>query len=594
MKISDYIVDFLANQGVKHVFAVTGGASLHLIDSIARHPAISYICPQHEQAGAMAADAYARATGNLGVAVSTSGPGATNMLTGVCGAYYDSVPVLYITGQVATFRMKGETGVRQVGFQETDTVDIYKPVTKYAVCVKEPTKIRYELEKACHIARSGRPGPVLLDIPDNIQREAVEPTTLGPFAEEAVGRDVRGFASSVDECIQFLHEAKRPVIIFGWGIRSSKAEKEAETLLDLLGFPVVTTWAVADLIPAEHPGLQGTFGTHGTRYGNFAVQNADLILSIGSRLDTKATGSPMSNFARGARKIIVDVDATELNKFHEFGMNVELLIQADARDFLVALNQRIGTIAQNDAVSAWRNRIHEWRKRYPICPPEYYLERDVNPYVFIRTLSNECREGETLVVDTGCAIAWMMQAFEFKNNQRLYHDWNNTAMGWALPASIGASLAGNRHPVVCVTGDGSLQMNIQELATIRYLLLPVKIFLISNEGYSMIRQTQEQWLDGRYEASTVTTGLAFPDFCKIAEAYGYRTLSIGLNRDLPGVVKEVLQSEESIFCTVHISPEHRVIPQVKFGRPNEDMEPLLERPEFLENMIVDPAPASLK
>jgi len=592
MKLSDYVASFLAKQGIRHVFAISGGASLHLIHSIAKTPGISYVCPQHEQAGAMAADAYSRVTGNLGAAIATSGPGATNMITGVCCAYYDSIPVIYITGQVTTFRLKRNSGVRQLGFQETDTVDIYKPITKYAVRLDNPERIRFELEKATYLAKSGRPGPVLIDIPDDLQRTEIDSDGLESFVPEQETSDLSQLLEQVGRCIQLVNEAKRPVLILGWGIRLAKAEEEAKRLVAALGFPVVLTWAAMDMFPSDYPLVVGPFGSHGTRYGNFTVQNADLILVVGARLDTRERGSPIATFAREAKKIVIDVDSAELNKFKMLGMDVDVLIHSDARDFLQAINRRMDEISPQD-ISDWKKRIEEWKAKFPICLPEYYKQEEVNPYVFVKALSKESAEGDVIVVDTGCAIAWMMQAFEFKPNQRLFHDFNNTAMGYALPASIGACFALDGQPITCVTGDGSLQMNIQELATVVRHRLPIKIFLINNHGYSMIRQTQDQWLGSRYLASTVEGGLAFPDFVKVAKVYGFKTLTIASNRELHERIREVFDSDGPVFCNVEIRPEHRVIPQTKFGRPIEDAEPLLDRREFLKNMIVKPVEASL-
>jgi len=593
MKLSDYVAEFLARQGIRHVFVVSGGASIHLIDSIAKHPNIDFVCPQHEQAGAMAADGYARVSGNLGAAIATSGPGATNFLTGVCSAYYDSVPVIYITGQVSTFRKKGDTGVRQIGFQETDTVPIFTPVTKYAVQVDDPKRIRYELEKACFIAKTGRPGPVLIDIPDNIQREDIVPDKLDFYKPRAFAGSKVNLSAEIDKCIYWFKNAKRPLIILGWGIHLGKASQQVRKLIGSLGVPFVPTWAIADILPSDHPLYVGTFGTHGTRYANFAVQNADFILSIGSRLDTKATGSPIATFAREAKKIIVDVDLGELNKFRTFGLNIDLVINSDARNFIEAFNEKAVGIARKD-ISKWIARISLWKEKYPICPVKYYEDEDVNPYVFVKFLSKECGEGDILILDTGCALAWMLQAFEFKKHQRLFHDFNNTAMGWALPASIGAAFTLSASRVICVTGDGSLHMNIQELATVIRHQLPIKIFLINNHGYSMIKQTQDQWLNSLYSASTVDGGLALPNFMKVAEAYGFNTVSISKNDKMRDHIREALNNEGPSFCSVEISPDHRVIPQVKFGRPNEDAEPLLERQEFFKNMIIKPLNVSLE
>lgn len=595
MKLSDFVADFLARQGIRHVFAISGGASLHLIHSIAEHPDIEHVCPQHEQAGAMAADGYARATGNMGAAIATSGPGATNLITGICCSYYDSVPTIFITGQVTTFRFKGDTGVRQYGFQETDIVEMCRPVTKYVTVIKDPKMVRYELEKACYIARTGRPGPVLVDIPDNVQREQIQVETLEGYTPEpeiASGAAAAGrMRSDVERCLMHLYKARRPVLIVGWGVRLAKADVVARELIEKLGFPVVPTWGMVDFLPHDHPQLVGSFGTHGTRYGNFTVQNADLILAIGTRLDTHEAGSPLSTFARGATKIVVDIDPAELGKFSKFGMDTDLLICADAGEFIMNLARAVERDRLGD-ISDWGRKIDEWKTNYPICPQQYYAEEPVNPYVFVKTLSAVLQEQASIYVDTGCAIAWMMQAFEVKRGQRIVHDFNNTAMGYALPASIGACLALNRKPVICVTGDGSLQMNIQELATVLRHDLPIKIILLNNHGYSMIQQTQDQWLGSKYVASTVEGGLAMPDFTRVAQAYGYKTFDIRANSELRASLDPIVNEPGPIFCNVDIKATHRVIPQVKFGRPIEDPEPFIDRREFLATMIVPPLAVS--
>lgn len=587
MKLSDYVAKFLSERGVKHVFAISGGASVHLIHSIAEASGIEFVCPQHEQAGAMAADGYSRVSGSLGAAIATSGPGATNLITGVCGAYFDSVPVIFITGQVSTFRMKGDIGVRQIGFQETDCMDMYKSITNYAVTLDKAKNIRHELEKGYFLAKHGRPGPVLIDIPDNLQREEVNPIKLKPFIPEDNPMQYKPKDGDLERCMELFKESKRPVVVLGWGIHLANAHKKTRKFVERLGFPVVPTWAIAHIIPTDHPLFVGTFGTHGTRYANFAVQNSDLILSIGSRLDTKATGSPINTFAREAKKIVVDIDANELNKFKKFGMDVELLINSDAKDFVISMYTKIQDMKKVDVYN-WLKQIKVWKQKYPICPHKYYQEEDVNPYVFVKALSRESAEGDTIVIDTGCTVAWIMQAFDFKENQRLFHDFNNTAMGWALPASIGACFALDKKPITCVTGDGALLMNIQELATVTKHQLPIKIFLLNNEGYSMVQQTQDQWLESKYYATSLEGGLTSPNFSRIAEAHGIRSITISKNYEIDETIKKVMNHNGPVFCNVMIKPEHRVIPQVKFGKPNEDPEPLLPREEFFGNMIIKP------
>ena len=352
MKLSGYVAKFLADQGIRHVFAISGGASLHLIDSVKKSPNIDFICPQHEQAGAMAADGYARVTRNLGAAISTSGPGATNMLTGVCCAYYDSVPVIYITGQVASFRLSGDSGVRQTGFQETAVVDIFKPVTKYAAILTDVSRIRYELEKACYLAKSGRPGPVLIDIPDDLQREEINPDELESFAIPAKQQsDHKELDRIVENCLELVSKASRPIVILGWGVYLANAEDEATYFVEKLNLPVAPTWALLHAFPADHPLLVGPIGTHGTRYGNYAVQNADLLITIGSRNDTRVAGG-LEDFGREAKKIIVDIDKHELKKFEKYGRDYALLVEADALDFLRIANQKLDKI-KAPQVATW-------------------------------------------------------------------------------------------------------------------------------------------------------------------------------------------------------------------------------------------------
>lgn len=595
MKLSDYVADFLAGQGIRHVFAITGGASIHLIHSIADRPGVDFICPQHEQGGAMAADGYARVRGDLGAAIATSGPGATNMITGICCSWFDSVPVLYITGQVTTFRLKGDTGVRQMGFQETEIVTMVKPITKYANMVTDAKMIRYELEKAVYIARSGRPGPVLIDIPDDLQRSQINVEELEGFTPPppASVHSAEALSSSIAKCLPLIAAAKRPVLVVGWGVRLAGAVKEIHELAERLGFPIVPSWAAMDIFPSDHPQLVGGFGTHGTRYGNFAVQNADLVLAIGARLSTRETGSPLSSWARGAKTIIVDIDNAELGKFPSFDKPLDLPIVADAKTFISSLLAKLNSVKAPD-ISDWSKRVRAWKQRYPIFDPAFRLEGPVNPYVFVEELSQATEEGEQFFIDTGCAIAWMMQGFRFKPGQRSYHAFNTTPMGYALPAAIGGSLALDGKRVVCIAGDGALLMNIQELVTAPRHKLPIKLFLMNNNGYSMVQQTQEQWLGGNYHATTVEGGLAFPDFVKLAQACSFGTVSVDKNKDLASAIRQTLEMPGPVLCDVRIPSTQRVRPQSKFGYPIEDAEPLLPREEFLENMLVPPMEISTR
>lgn len=595
VKLADFVADFLAQQGIRHVFIISGGASIHLLHAVGAHPKVEHICPHHEQAGAMAADAYARVTGNLGCAIATSGPGATNMITGIAGAWFDSIPVLYITGQVTTFRMKGDTGVRQLGFQETEIIPMVRPITKYAAQIADPRQILYELEKAVHIAKSGRPGPVLIDIPDDLQRELIDTKNLSGFVPDGAEPKTAAEPTSgeLDSAVALLEAAERPVVVLGWGVRLAGGIEAVRDLVEHLSFPVLTSWGARDILPADHPLLAGTFGTHGTRAGNFAVQNADLVLSIGARLSTRETGSPMDSWAREARTIVVDIDSAELRKFEKFGKQITLPICADARMFAEAMSGRSNEVARND-IGAWRERIAGWRKTYPVCPPELADEPGVNPYVFVRSLAQVQTGRDHIFIDTGCAVAWTMQGIDVSKGQRLYHDFNNTAMGWALPAAIAGSLATGRGTVSCIVGDGSLMMNLQELATVRQHSLPIRIFVLNNGGYSMVQQTQDQWLDSQYVGTSQEGGLGFPDFPAAAAAFGIPHLVIAANNEIEEKLRQVNAHEGPLLVDVRIPGAHRVVPQAKFGYPIEDAEPLLPRDEFLSNMIVKPVAKSLE
>ena len=594
IKLSDYVAHFLSVQEVKFVFAISGGASLHLIHSIGDNPNVDYICTHHEQSAAMAADGYARTTGKLGVVISTSGPGATNLITGICCSFYDSVPVLLLTGQVSTFRMTGSTGVRQIGFQETPIVEICQTITKYAVQIKDPDQIRYELEKAIHIARTGRPGPVLIDIPDNLQRSQINLNELKGYTPEPIAYSQKSFpcfSEVLDQVSKLILDASRPVLVGGWGIHLSKTEAEFIKFAETVNIPVALTWGAADLLPENHPLYIGTFGTHGMRHANFAVQNADLIISFGSRLDTKSTGSPISTFSRDAKKVVIDIDEKELSKFSIFGLNVDHLIQDDLSN-LFSYIKSIDLSYLFRHYQDWAGQISKWKKIFSSFDRHHSAQIDLDPYDFIDNLSSTLPQCSRIFVDTGCAIAWTMQRLKIGSSQRIFHDFNNTAMGWALPAAIGGYFANTNSPIVCIAGDGSLMMSIHELATIKHHHIPIKIFLLNNSGYSMIKQTQEQWLDSKYYASSYEGGLSFPEYRSLSQAFQLDYLEIVSVQDCFDKMNSVFASSNAVLCNVVIPSEARVVPQVKFGRPNEDMDPLLPRSLFLENMIAAPLDVS--
>jgi acetolactate synthase-1/2/3 large subunit len=589
MKLSDFVAEHIANLGVTTVFSVSGGASLHLIHSVVEHPALENVCPQHEQAAAMAADGYARSSGNLGVAIATSGPGATNLITGICCSYYDSIPVLCITGQVSTFRQTGRTGVRQIGFQETPIVHICEKITKYAVSITSPEQIKFELEKACFLAAQGRPGPVLIDIPDDLQRAEIEPEKLEGFSPPSPqkSRSASSFEQLKERLECLLEESCRPVAIIGWGVNLSKTEEQTRDLLSRLGIPTVSTWGASDVFTSDDDLYLGNFGTHGLRHANFAVQNADLILSLGSRLDTKATGSPVTSFARGAKKIMVEIDNHEIQKFESFDLRIDCPINMGLQEFYSQLELRPSM--NESALHDWHQTLGNWRRELDAIDETHRMQGDqVNPYFFTKSLVSELPGAAKIFVDTGCGLAWLMQSQGFKKGQRVFHDFNNTAMGWALPAAIGAYFDEKPESLCCLVGDGSFMMTLFELTTAMHHDVPIKIFVLNNNGYAMIRQTQDQWLGSNYYASSPKGGVSFPSLQDIAKAFEFDYVEIGDDKNVRSKIGEIVTSANKTICEVLISPKARVIPQVKFPNANEDMEPLLPRDTFEKFMIIPP------
>ena len=586
-KVSDVVAEVLIEEKVSHVFAISGGASLHLIHSLADNENIQYVCNHNEQAAAMAADGYSRVSGNIGVALTTSGPGATNLITGICCSYYDSVPSLFITGQVSTFRMKGDTGVRQIGFQETPIVDVVKSITKYAYTINHPSEIKYQIQKALHIARSGRPGPVLIDIPDDLQRVNIESSLLKNFQPD-IEKEKGNLTDTILNIMSMIKKSKRPVIIAGWGIHLSKTQSDFIKFAEDLNLPIALTWGAADLISFDHELYIGTFGTHGNRHANFAVQNADLIISLGSRLDTKSTGSPVNTFARKAKRIMVEIDINELNKFKKFDLKFDKLIHCDLKDFFDEV-QKINIQKFFNKHDDWVNQINQWQEAFNAFDDRKNLSTtQVNPYNFVDRISDNLKENSKVFIDTGCSIAWFMQSIRTPKTVRVFHDFNNTAMGWALPASIGGYYADlGKSPIITIVGDGGFMMTSYELATAMHNNIPLKIFIMNNQGYSMIQQTQDQWLDSNYYASSKQGGMSFPDFQKLSKAYNFKYFELKDDSDLH-LVEEIFAYPKALICNVLIDSDFRVTPQVKFGRPNEDMGPLLPRDMFNANMIIDP------
>ena len=591
MKLSDYVWKLVAAAGVRHVFMLPGGGCMHLVDSLARNPYLTYVACLHEQACAIAADAYGQVTG-LGVALVTTGPGGTNALTGVAAAWLDSTPMLVISGQVKRADLKGERGVRQMGFQEIDIVEMARPITKYAVTVMDPASIRYHVEKALYLARHGRPGPVWLDIPLDVQAAQIDEAALDRFGLKE--SQPVAHPSAIAEAARLLAAAERPVVLVGNGVRLDNAIQQLHGLLDVLHAPVLTTWKAADLLADDHPLYCGRPGSVGQRGANFTIQNADVLLAIGARLDFGQIGYDYRTFARGAKKIIVDIDAAEIGK--PTVMPVALGIHSGAGAFLAALAAAIGKPME---FPSWLARCQEWRQRYPVVTPGHRALTDgVSNYVLLDALS-ECMEpGDVLVPgSSGAASETTMQAFRVKTGQRILNSQGLGPMGFGIPAAIGACLASGGRRTVCIDGDGGFAMNLQELEVVRRLNLPIKFFVLENDGYGSIRQTQAAYFGGRFVASEPGSGLTLPDYESIADAIGIENCEIYDHEGLRAKVRRVLDCDGPVVCVVVVSPSQVTEPRLvserrengaMFSKPLEDLSPYLPREEFRGNMIVPP------
>ncbi len=560
MKLSDYVANFIADQGIRHVFSVCGGGSMHLVNSVGSNERLKYVACHHEQGASIAAEAYGRLTG-LGCALFTTGPGGTNSITGVACAWIDSIPVLYLSGQVHTRTLMEGTGLRQHGIQETDIVSIVSSITKYAVCVTNELDIRFKLEKAVYLARHGRMGPVWLDIPIDIQAKEINPETLIGFTPTNEEYEI-----DLTECIDLLHEAKRPLLIVGNGARGNGSSRVME-FIEALKIPVVTSWASRDMVVSPlHVGNAGLFGD---RASNFAIQKADVVLSIGCRLSTGFTGHDLENFAKNAKLIVVDIDSYELNKPR---LGADLKINCSTEVFVDEMLKHTLDIE----VHEWIDLVDFLKTKYPVLLPKYENEAYVNAYYFTRKLSEHLERNAVVVLDVGVSYNCVYQAAKVKEGQRWINDTGHSTMGYAIPASIGAAFA-TGGKVVCLIGDGGFQMNMQELATIRYHNLPIDIFVFNNSGYLALKVTQDTHFKHRVGADD-KSGLFFPDLWPIAKAYNFYFDHWNFNDDI-----RFNEGTLPSLTEMMINPGGPVIPKV-FGAAFEDMVPYLPRDEFNEVM----------
>jgi len=598
IKLSDYVMKFIENLGVKHIFLISGGGNIHLIDSIGKSKKSKYICNHHEQASSTAAEAYARIKG-FGVCLVTTGPGGTNAITGVLGAYQDSIPMLVISGQVKRETMGAGKITRQYGDQEVNIVDIVKPLTKYAATIMDPLDVDYQLSKAVHIAKSGRPGPVWIDIPLDIQGSTIETDRLKKFKTEEIkpdfNTDKNELKELVSKTIDKIKNSKLPVLYAGNGIRLAGAYKEFLTLVDLLKIPVLTSYAGYDLMPSAHPYFFGRGHAFGQRVGNFVLQNSDLLLSIGARFDIRTIGFTYKAFARMAYKIMVDIDMREIKKPI---LSIDLPVNFDAKDFIEEMLRQLKENPLKLQINDWLDYGRRLNKKYPVVLKEYWQEKKfVNNYCFIEAIGKQLKPNELIVESNGVGpLNCMYQAFYVKPGQRIVLNNGCAQMGYGLPAAVGVAFAADKKQrVICFDGDGSIQLNIHELQVMKHHNLPIKLFIYVNDGYLSIKNTQNNLFAGKHVAVDNESGISCPDIVKIGKAYGIKTERINNHADMEEKIKKVLAYPGPIICDINavrnlaVSPKlmAKKLPNGQFASPPlEDMGPFLTRDEFEKNMLI--------
>ncbi|MBS1833470.1 MAG: thiamine pyrophosphate-binding protein, partial [Acidobacteria bacterium] len=597
MKLSDYVAQTLAAHNARHIFAISGAGSAHLLDSVAYHPDLSYVCPHHEQAGLMAAIAYTRVSGNLGVMMTTAGPGAANAIIGVLNAWADSIPCLILSGQEKSVHAHPSNPLRMWGVQGFNIVDTVKGFTKYAALVDRPETIRYHLEKALHLAFDGRPGPVWIDIPVDIQAAQIDPEALEGFTAPPAAASA-SLATAVAQIRELLAQARRPVFWLGNGIRLANAQDLVAKLVEQFPAAYLTAWNGCDLLATDHPLHFGHAGVYGQRCANFVLQNCDLLIAIGTRLAIPQVGYEHSEFARAAKKVMVDIDPTEIAKLSNI---LDLGVEADAGTFLRELlspagaRNEIAELAQAVNHEDWIAKCSTWRDRYPLIEAAAHpIEPGyVNSYRFIDELSNHFADNETIVLDAGTACTCSFQALRLRQGQRVVYSTGLGEMGFGLPGAIGAALAkGDGERIILISGDGSIMMNLQEMQTAVHHKLPIKLFLFTNGAYLSIKHTQKAMF-GRYSGADPDSGVSCPDFGKVAAAFGFATTKIDSWEDTPQAIERVLNTPGPILCEVPMNPAQLLVPKLalavtaegKFvSPPLEDLSPLLPREPFREEM----------
>lgn len=579
MKCSDIIAKKIESI-TDFAFTGQGGSVVHILDSLKKANKVKIIPSQNEQGASMAADAYSRATDKVGVVIATSGPGILNALQGMACSYYDSVPSLYISGAPVTSALKKNKNIRQVGFQEMDIPGIVSSFCKYVVRIMDPKDAIYEIDKAIDIAKSGRPGPVVIDLPDDIQRMDVNESELKQYKPLVQEDNLLLDDNKFNQFLSLLKNSKRPLFIFGNGIKISKTENLCLSLVKKFNIPYAPTWASFDLFASDDELNVGSFGMYATRHGNFSVENCDLLIILGSRLNGTLTGSKKNIFSSQSKKIHVDIDENELNLGD--GFEVDIKFNSDVKLFLEKLS-KIDVKLNN--FEDWKKKINLWKEKYPIIEEDYKKQtKNVNPYLFFDKLSELTVEGDIIIPDASANLVWTYQAYKSKKNQKIFTSLNHSPMGYSVPAAIGPALTTKKN-VIAIIGDGSMQMNIQEIENIKAYNLNVKIFIINNFGYGMVKQTIDTWLEGNYVGCDASSGLSLPDFSKVFNSYGIKTLKINNHNEMHDIINNCLNLSGPVMCEVMVNEKQRIIPKTKAGSPLYDMLPKLSDEEIKSNLI---------
>ena len=579
MKASDYIANLLSKH-TSTVFGGQGSSVIHLVDSIKNNKKLQFIPGQSEQGSSLAADAYYRTSGKIGVTLGTSGPGILNFLQGMACSYYDSIPSLYIAGAPVVSHLRKNKSIRQIGFQEMEVQNMVHPITKYSSIIFKTNKIDYEFNKAIDIAFHGRMGPVLLELPDDLQRSEMSENKKIYHPIKKKKTKLKNF--KISKILKFFKKSNKPLILLGNGIRLGKSTKLIKNFIKKNQIPYACSWGVTNLFKSEDKLNAGSFGVAATRFGNFALQKSDLLLCIGIRLGTQIVGNDPKKFSPNSKKILIDIDPNEFKS--QRLPKIDIKINSNINDFMTRISKKKINLKTKE-IQKWKKIINDLKVKFPVLSKKNYIKNKfVDPYYFFKNLSFFVKNNSTFIPDASANLIWTYQAFEILKKINMFTAFNHSPMGYSLAASVGAYFGDKSKLITAIIGDGSVPMNVQELETIKNYNVNVKIFVINNRGYSLIKQTQETWLNSRYAAVDKNSGLSLPDNCKIANSYGIKSIIINNHNELKQKLKKIYKKKGPLLIDVRIDPKSRVAPKIDFGKPLHDMSPRLSN-KIIKNIL---------